>query len=98
MAVSIEDLQKQLLDLQTKYDTLSDTVKQKDELLEGFKNKEMEHIEKATKYQEQIMKLRDMNTELFLKVSQPIPTETPEVLKEPEVKQEETISLEDILG
>ena len=98
MAVSIEDLQKQLLDLQTKYDSLSDSVREKDELLEGFKQKEVEHKEQASKYQEQIMKLRDMNTDLFLRVSQPIPTETPEVLKEPEVKPEETITLGDILG
>ena len=83
--MKIEDLQAQLLDLQTKYDALNDTVKQK----------EVQHTERMSQYQEQIMKLRDMNTDLFLRVSQPVP-EVEEKVAEP--AQEETISLNDILG
>ena len=93
--MKVEDLQKQLIDLQTKYHALNETVKAKDELLEGFKAKEIQHTEKVSQYQEQIMKLRDMNTDLFLRVSQPIPV-VEEKVEEP--AQETTISLDDILG
>ena len=94
--MKIEDLQAQLLDLQTKYDALNETVKAKDELLEGFKQKELQHTEKVSQYQEQIMKLRDMNTDLFLRVSQPVPQ--PETAPVDEKPIEETITLDDILG
>lgn len=96
--MTIEELQAQLLDLQGKYDSLNETVKQKDELLEGFKAKEVEHAAKVTEYQDQIMRLRDMNTEMFLKISQPIPQPQEPVVEENKTSQEETISLDDILG
>ena len=90
--MKIEDLQKQLLDLQERYDSLEETVKQKDELIEGFRTKETEHLNKQTEYQEQIMRLRDMNTDLFLRVSQPVPAQ-PSV---EEVVEEPTVTLDDI--
>ena len=96
--MKIEELQKQLLDLQTKYDGLTETLKQKDELIEGFKTKETEHLNKQTEYQEQIMRLRDMNTDLFLRVSQPVQPVQDEPAQVDEKPQEETISLDDILG
>ena len=96
--MTIEELQGQLLDLQSRYETLNNEVKQKDELIEGFRSKEADHTKKVTEYQEQIMRLRDMNTELFLKVSQPIPQDIQEPLQEPQTPQEESISLNDILG
>ena len=42
------------------------------------------------------MRLRDMNTELFLKVSQPIPQEPTPV--EPTVEEPKTRTLEEIMG
>lgn len=94
--MTIEELQKQLLDLQGQYDTLANEVKQKDELIEGFKSKEMDHVKKATEYQEQIMRLRDMNTELFLKVSQPIPQEP--IIEEPKEEAPRVRTLDEIMG
>ena len=96
--MTIEELEAQLLDLQGKYDNLNETVKQKDELLEGFKAKEVEHAAKVTEYQDQIMRLRDMNTEMFLKISQPIPQPQDPIKDEPKLPQEETITLDEILG
>ena len=95
--MKLEDLQAEILRLNKEKEDLTTMLAQKDELLEGFKTKEVQHAESISKYQEQIMKLRDMNTDLFLRVSQPVPVEETEV-KEPEVPQEETITLEDILG
>ena len=94
--MKLEDLQHQLLDLQEKYDNLIIDNKSKDELLEGFKSKELEHTKKVSEYQEQIMRLRDMNTELFLKVSQPIPQEPTPI--EPTVGEPKTRTLEEIMG
>ena len=94
--MKLEELQQQLLDLQEKYDNLIIDNKSKNELLEGFKNKELEHTKKVSEYQEQIMRLRDMNTELFLKVSQPIPQEPTPI--EPVVEEPKTRTLEEIMG
>lgn len=97
--MTVEELQSQLLELQNKYDTLNNDIKKKDELIEGFKNKEVENVKKISEYQENIMRLRDMNTELFLKVSQPIPQEEVTDTKAEEITpQEETITLDEIMG
>lgn len=96
--MTIEELQKQIIDLQTQLQGVTTQLAQKDELLEGFKQKEEAHLSKATEYQEQIMRLRDMNTELFLKVSQPIGPQDPIEPVEKGPSQEETITLNDILG
>ena len=98
--MKIEELQSQLLELQNKYESLNNDIKKKDELIEGFKNKEVENVKKVSEYQEQIMRLRDMNTELFLKVSQPIPQheEVTDTKAEEMTPQEESITLNDIMG
>ena len=95
--MTIEELQAQVLELQGKYDGAMESIKQKDELLEGFKQKEEAANTKIAEYQENIMRLRDMNTEMFLKISQPIP-EVKEPKNDNQPSPEETITLDDILG
>lgn len=93
--MDIEALQAKVLDLQTKLEAANNTISSNNELLEGFKTREENYKTKEADYQEKIWKLRDMNSELFLRTSQPVPTEsnTSEVIKE-----ETKITLNDILG
>ena len=92
--MKLEELQAEILRLNKEKEDLTTMLSQKDELLEGFKTKEAEHATTVNKYQEQIMKLRDMNTDLFLRVSQPIEEPQQEEVKEEPVEQK---TIEDIL-
>ena len=91
--MKLEDLQAEVLKLNKEKEELSSMLKSKDELIEGLKTKNEEYSTKITDYQEKIMTLRDLNTDLFLRVSQPVPVNEPE----PEVEEPE-ITTDDIVN
>ena len=87
--MNIEELQARIVELEN---SLQDVKDINTGLLEKQKSFETTIKEKD----DRISNLIDRNTDMFLKISQPIPQNEPEVLKVPEPSQEETISIADL--
>ena len=89
--MNIEELQARIVELESSLQDVKD-------INAGLLEKQRGFEETIRGKDERISNLIDKNTDLFLRVSQPVVHEEPEVLKAPEPKQEETITFDDILG